>query len=58
MNLHRLSKTKQTETREGSQYKSSMGYLPENDAAEIPPPPKPCESSTKQLRQQNLTKLI
>ena len=35
-----------------------MGYLPENDAAEIPPPPKPCESSTKQLRQQNLTNIV
>ena len=50
MNSHRLSKTKQTETRESSQYKSGMGYLPENDAAEIPPAPKPCESNTKQLR--------
>lgn len=58
MNSHRLSKTKQTETREGSQYKSDMGYLPENDAAEIPPPPKPCESSTKQLHQQNLTNIV
>ena len=55
MNSHRLSKTKQTVTREGSQYKSGMG---ENDAAEIPPPPKPCESSTKQLRQQNLTNIV
>ena len=35
-----------------------MGHLPENDAAEIPPPPKPCESSTKQLRQQNLTNIV
>ena len=45
LTIHRLSKTKQAETREGSQYQSGMGYLPETEAVEIPSPPKPCVSS-------------
>ena len=40
LTIYRLSKTKQAETREGSQYQSGMGYLPETEAVEIPSPPQ------------------
>ena len=58
LTIYRLSKTKQAETREGSQSQSGMGYLPETEAVEIPSPPQTLYMCVQYCAQQDYTKIV